>query len=274
MSVLINFDIIELRNTNIKIDYLYKLHNYYIAFSKNLIVFINLINKKIVNKFNYEINGRPYISPYNDKIILQYLNESNSYYDILNLHGKKLTNTSIKCKNNFFLISFKDILYTLTFLKNILYIFDPNDKIKIMIKLNFSIIWYSNPINYIVNNLEHIVILVKTNNNLYVILDIIDNITQITNEFTIDHNIINEQITIGFNNGLEMYMPSLEQIIIGKLPNLNFIHFISYQCINGNFINVKLVKNFKQTNSHSEILDNLELKTYHIDPFKWKENNI
>ena len=275
MSISIQFEII---NLDYKIQYFYQLFNVYIGFSSNDILFLDMNTKKLIVPVFHKtmVQDKPYISGYNDKIILQYFKENNSCYDILDLNGKKLTNTPIKYKNNY-LIQFNQMLYSLLICKNILYIIDPNDKIICVIHLNFIVIWNSNPIIYNDSTYDHIMLLVKTSNNLYAIVDIINNATNVTNEFSIDNDIYYEQITIGFNNGLEIYMPSSKNLLIAKIENLNYIQSISNKFINGNFINTTLIKNFKNLKTFSEILDdlkgNVKLPIHTIDPFQWLKNN-
>jgi len=270
MNISIHFEII---NLDIQFDYVFKLHNYYIAFSQNHISFIDNNLKLVMCTCYFVFLGKPYISPYNDKLIIQYLNGLHSVYDIFNLDGKKLTNTPINCKSNY-IILYNNVLCSLSLINNGIYIYDHNDVIKCVIKLDVEINWFSNPIIYNHNDTQHIVILLRNSNNLYLIIDINNNITHISNEFIIDHNITDDKITIGYNNGLEIYICSVENIILGKIEDINYIKSINNQLINGGFIDVQLIKKFKRSDIFSQILDdlkgNIKAQVYSININNWE----
>jgi hypothetical protein len=279
MSISIQFEIIYLNTITDKIDYLYKLYNIYIAFSQNYIIFVDNDTKKVIYEFYHKITdiARPNLCPYNDKIIFQFIQPNQSYYDIFNLQGKKLTNTSIKDNDNY-LITFNQILYSISICKNILYIYEPNHKLKCIIRLNFDIIWNSNPINYNDGTNDHIIILTKNISNSYKIIDITNKKTNVSDEFIIENNILYDQITIGYNDGIEIYMPyNLKNFIIGKVENINSIYSFTNEFINGNFKDVSLTRKFKNLNTFSDMLNDLKgnnkLPSYHIDTLQWIENN-
>jgi hypothetical protein len=279
MSISIQFEIINFNTTMNKIDYLFKLHNIYVAFSQKYLLFIDLQTKRVVFEFLYTIReiDKPNLCPYNDKIIIQCIHPNQSYYDIFSLQGKKLTNTPIKDNDNY-IITFNQILYSLFICKNILYIIEPNQKIKCKIQLDFNINWYSNPIHFNDGTNEHILILIKNTNNLYQIIDITNDKTNISDQFTIDHNILYEQITIGYNERLEIYMPyNSNKFIIGRIENLNYINSFKNQFLNGNFKNALLIRNFKNLKTFSDMLNDLKghnkINLYTINPVEWIENN-
>ena len=228
MNISIHFEII---NLDIQFDYVFKLHDYYIAFSQNHISFLDNNLKSVLCTCYFDFSGKPHISPYNDKLIIQYLNGLHSAYEIFNLDGKKLTNTPIICKSNY-IILYNNVLCTLSLLNSVIYIYDPNDVIKCVIKLDVEIKWFSNPVIYNDSDSQHIIILIRNINNLYFIIDITSNHTHISNEFIIDHTIIDNKITIGYNNGLEIYITSLKHIILGKIERISYIKSIKNHLIN------------------------------------------
>jgi len=272
MSISIHFEIINLYN---QVDYMFKLYDYYIAFTDQYISFIDISLKSVIYTSYFEMMGKPYIFQYNGKILIQWFNKLNSVYNILTLDGKKLTNLPINCKSNY-LVVYNDILYSLSVINSVIYIIDPNDVVKCVIHLDFQIKWFSNPVTYTDNQVGHILIVVRNSHDLYLIIDITHNTTYISNEFSIDHNIIHDKLTIGYNNCLEIYMPSDENIILGKIENLNYIHSITNQFINGQFIDAQLIKSFKRSDNFSQILDDLKGNTkpplYRININNWKIN--
>ena len=70
MNISIHFEII---NLDIQFNYVFKLHNYYIAFSENQISFIDNKLKSVICTCNFDFLGKPFISPYNDKLIISSL---------------------------------------------------------------------------------------------------------------------------------------------------------------------------------------------------------
>ena len=270
MSVFKNVQRIEL-----DINYLFYLYDYYIGFSDKQIIFINKSLDKIATKCNIDILGKPYLCPYNEKMIIQYFNLSNSKYDIFKLNGVKLTITPQDHNNNY-LILYNNILINISIFDNKIRLLDSNNIVKILIDLEFKIIWTSNPISYIVNEISHIIILVKSNKYCYFIIDITDNITSISRDININYDIDYERITIGYNNTLEVYMPHNKYILYAIISPEYLNSYTINNKVYSKIENQLLIKTFKSSNNFSIILDDLkgEKKNnffYTIDINSWQQ---